>query len=197
MSARPPAKRRRHLEVDERAQMLAWMKQQIAEIQASADRRVELAKLGGEHPMPHYALVIQHYAGMQLDAATIARMLNIPYATLMLHYENDIELGQAHVSLQIAENMVRIATSTRNKDAARVGMDFLGRTNKKMRNTKKFEIEAPNETRVIDSSKLTPEQRQQLRDMIESTMRKVDESEAEADAAEDQPGAGLSILIGS
>jgi hypothetical protein len=171
----------------ERQRMVDWMKQQIAEIQRAADLRVELARTVGEHPMPLFGQLVQHYAGMQLDPQVIAKMLMIPYSTLMLHYEDDLTLGAAHVNLKIAENMVRIATSTTDKDAAKVGMDFLGRTNKLMKNTKKVEIETPQDSRVIDSSKLTPEQRQQLRDMIEAATREP------AEGGADEPD----FLIGS
>ena len=176
--------------------MVEWMKQQIADIQRAADLRVELARTVGEHPMPLFGQLVQHYAGMQLEPQVIAKMLMIPYSTLMLHYEDDLVLGAAHVNLKIAENMVRIATSTTDKDAAKVGMDFLGRTNKQMRSTKKLELDQPKDARVIDSSKLTVEQRQQLREMIEAATR-VDEREADESNSADPPGAGLDLVIGS
>jgi hypothetical protein len=187
--------------LDERATMVAWMQDQIAEIKRAADLRVELARTMGEHPMPLFGQLVQHYAGMQLEPTVIAKMLMIPYSVLMLHYEDDLTLGAAHVKLKIAENMVRIATSTTDKDAAKVGMDFLGRVNKNFRSSSKVEVEAGDtDARVIDSSLLTVEQRQQLREMIEATMRRTDAVDVpaeEEDSAQSQPGAGLGLLIGS
>ena len=170
---------------DSREEMLVWARDQIAEIQRDADLRVELSKTNPEHPWAPFANLVRHYAGMQMEPQVIAKMLDIPYSVLMLHYEDDLTLGAAHVKLKIAENMVRIATSTSDKDAAKVGMDFLGRTNKNFRASSKVEVEATADAKVIDSSLLTAEQRQQLRDMIEATMRKVDEPGEEEDSAPD------------
>jgi hypothetical protein len=47
---------------------------------------------------------------------------------------------------------------------------------------------------------LTVEQRQQLREMIEATMRRTDAVDVpaeEEDSAQSQPGAGVGLLIGS
>lgn len=183
---------------DERQKMAQWMRDQIAEIEREAEARVNLARFGHVHPMPVYANLVKHYAAMQLDPPTIAKMLMIPLSTLMLHYEEDIALGAAHINLKIAENMARIATSTTDANASRVGMQWLGVTNPRFKQKHKIEIDDDRETRVIDSSKLSPEQRQQLRDMIEAaTAEGVDESAQEPSNTERQPGAGLGLIIGS
>jgi hypothetical protein len=182
--------------VDERAQMVEWMRNRIADIQADAEARVERAKVVPEHPWAPLGQLVQHYAGMQQDPATIAKLLDIPYSTLMLYYENDLAIGAASINLKIAENMARIATSTLDKDAAKVGMQWLERTNPRFKASKKLEIEDQREQRVIDSSKLTPEQRQQLRDMIDTASRVDGEGEDDSNSS-DRPGAGSGLIIGS
>jgi hypothetical protein len=88
----------------------------------------------------------------------------------MIHYEDDVALGVARINLKIAENMVRIGLSTTEKDAARVGLAFLQRRNPAFADKKQLEIADKRDERIIDSSKLTTEERQQLRLMIERTV---------------------------
>jgi len=158
--------------VDERERMVTWFKSQIQEIEFNANERIERLRTVGEHPSPVFAQLVQHHAGMGLEPALIAKMLLIPYGTLMLHYEEDIAIGGAAVNLKIAENMARIATSTTDPNAAKVGMAWLERrAGEAFRPTKKLEIDDKRDKApIIDSSKLSAEDRQKLREVIEAAL---------------------------
>lgn len=157
---------------DERADMVAWFKSQLTEIETSANERIERLRTVGEHPSPIFAGLVQHHAGMGMEPALIAKMLMIPYSTLMLHYEEDIAVGGAQVNLKIAQNMARIATSMTDPNAAKVGMAWLERrAGEAFRPTKKVEIDDKRDKApIIDSSKLTADQRQQLRMIVEAAI---------------------------
>jgi hypothetical protein len=158
--------------IDERVRMVTWFKSQIQEIESNANERIERLRTVGEHPSPVFAQLVQHHAGMGLEPALIAKMLLIPYGTLMLHYEEDIAIGGAAVNLKIAENMARIATSTTDPNAAKVGMAWLERrAGEAFRPTKKLEIDDKRDKApIIDSSKLSAEDRQKLREVIEAAL---------------------------
>lgn len=158
--------------IDERERMVTWFKSQIQEIESNANERIERLRTVGEHPSPVFAQLVQHHAGMGLEPALIAKMLLIPYGTLMLHYEEDIAIGGAAVNLKIAENMARIATSTTDPNAAKVGMAWLERrAGEAFRPTKKLEIDDKRDKApIIDSSKLSAEDRQKLREVIEAAL---------------------------
>jgi hypothetical protein len=175
--------------IDERERMVSWFRNQLRDIQTSADERIERLRTVGEHPSPIFGQLVQHHAAMGLAPSIIAKMLMIPYSTLMLHYEEDIDLGAAHINLKIAENMARIATSTTDKDAAKVGMDWLAkRGGETWRTTKKIEIDDKREkTPIIDSSKLSAEDRQKLREVIEAALQKSSENPKNDDDDDDSP----------
>ncbi len=170
--------------------MVTWFKSQIQEIESNANERIERLRTVGEHPSPVFAQLVQHHAGMGLEPALIAKMLLIPYSTLMLHYEEDIAIGGAAVNLKIAENMARIATSTTDPNAAKVGMAWLERrAGEAFRPTKKLEIDDKRDKApIIDSSKLSAEDRQKLREVIEAAL-------ANQDGPDDPPDDDDPVLI--
>jgi hypothetical protein len=169
--------------IDERVRMVTWFKSQIQEIESNANERIERLRTVGEHPSPVFAQLVQHHAGMGLEPALIAKMLLIPYGTLMLHYEEDIAIGGAAVNLKIAENMARIATSTTDPNAAKVGMAWLERrAGEAFRPTKKLEIDDKRDKApIIDSSKLSAEDRQKLREVIEAALAQQSDDTPEDD----------------
>jgi hypothetical protein len=169
--------------IDERERMVTWFKSQIQEIESNANERIERLRTVGEHPSPVFAQLVQHHAGMGLEPALIAKMLLIPYGTLMLHYEEDIAIGGAAVNLKIAENMARIATSTTDPNAAKVGMAWLERrAGEAFRPTKKLEIDDKRDKApIIDSSKLSAEDRQKLREVIEAALAQQSDDTPEDD----------------
>lgn len=147
-----------------------WMKQKIDEVQQSYEQRIELLRNGGEHPSPIYQKMVRQYALMGLEEKYICKMLFISHQVLMTHYEEDIKLGYAEGVITMGTTLYAIGSNPLHKDAAKVALEWLSRRGGKEWKpaAKKIELDDPNknEGRIINSSELTYEQRQQLRAMI-------------------------------
>lgn len=105
---------------------------------------------------------------------------------MMKHYADDYELGAAEIITAIAANMNRKAISDSDPNAAKVGLAILERRGGEEWKNPARRIELDNNPNkgppVIDSSKLTFEQRAQLRAMIEHV-----QNGGEGDPIEDGP----------
>lgn len=153
----------------ERAAISMWMQQRFDIIEQEHQARIELLRTAGEHPSPIFASMVRRFGGLGLPKTLCAKMLGIGVGTLTQHYEDDYDLGTAEVLSTVAANMVRIATSTCDNANAKVGMAILERRggNEWRPPSKKIEIDdGSNAPPIIDSSKLTYEERQTLRAML-------------------------------
>lgn len=155
---------------DEQREVLSmWMRERFDMIEREHQQRIELLRTAGEHPSPIFASMVKRFGGLGLSKTLAAKMLGITYAVLVENYADDYDLGTAEIISGVAANMLRIATSTNDPAAAKVGMAILERRggNEWKPAAKKIEVDdGSNRPPVIDSSKLTFEQRQQLRAMI-------------------------------
>lgn len=152
----------------EREALVAFMRQRLEDIERDYQDRLELIRSGSEHPLPVYAKLVHNHAAMGLPKAQIARLLGISVTVMERYYADDIELGVAQINLKIASNVARKALSD-DPDAAKIGLDWLDRRggDQWRKSTQKVEM-VDDKPPVIDSSKLTYEQRQQLRQMLAS-----------------------------
>jgi hypothetical protein len=146
-----------------------WMKERFDIIEREHQQRIELLRTAGEHPSPVFAGMVKRFGGLGLPKSLCAKMLGISVSTLLSNYENDYDLGAAEIISSVAANMLRIATSDDNQSASKVGMAVLERRGgEQWKNpAKRIEIDKdPNKTPIIDSSKLTFSEREQLRAML-------------------------------
>jgi hypothetical protein len=150
----------------ERKDLMQFMKAELESIGRAYQEREELIKSGGEHPMLLYAKLVHNHAAMGLPIPQICKLLGISRPVLERWYSEDLELGVAQINLRIASNVARKALSD-DPDAAKIGLDWLDRRGGDgwRKSTQKIEME---ETKppIIDSSKLTPEERDQLRAIV-------------------------------
>lgn len=148
-----------------------WWNDRMTQVIKEHEERVRELKEAGEHPSPVFARQVRIFGSLGISPLMAAKLLGISAAELDMYYGDEYELGQTEVLASVAANMIRIATSTTDPNAAKVGMDLLGRRGGREWRppAQKVNIfdkrELPKNT--IDSSKLTFEQRQQLRTMIE------------------------------
>lgn len=155
----------------ERQALTVWWSERVAQMERDHKERVKLLRTVGEHPSPIFAHQVRMFGGLGMSRILVARILGISIRELEIYYGDEYELGDAEVVGSVASNMIRIATSLTDPAAAKVGMDFLSRRGGQLWRppAQKLEVlddrEKPKNT--IDSSKLTYEQRQQLRLMIE------------------------------
>ena len=175
----PQSKRRRPLtrlapgvpDADREA-LAVWIKEQLAEVEREHQERIQLLREGREHPCPAFERIVRNHAIVGTPKSTLAKLLGISVTTLASHYGDVYEIASAETMAKVASNMVRIATSLSDPAAAKVGMDMLARRGGENWRpaTKRLEVDNdPNKGKppVIDSSKLTYEERAQLREMLE------------------------------
>ena len=157
------------IEPDKREAISLWLKERFETIERQADERAEALRTVGEHPSPIMAKFVRRFAGLGISKSGIARLLDIGVGTLASHYAAEIELGTAETTVAVAGSMLKIATDTDNPSAAKVGMSWLERRGGDPWKpaAKRLEVDNnPNKAPVIDSSKLTYDERQQLRLML-------------------------------
>lgn len=157
--------------ISERQQLADWWKDRMEEMETEHTRRVQLLRSVGEHPSPLFAKQVKMYGGLGMPKTLVAKLLGIGVQRLEEYYGDEYEFGHAETIGGVAANMIRIATSTTDPQAAKVGMDLLSRRGGQEWRPPAQKIHVSDdrekEKNVIDSSKLTFDQRQELRRMIE------------------------------
>ena len=170
-------------ELSEREQLSEWWRIRMQEMENEHEHRVKMLRSVGEHPSPIFARQVKMFGGLGMPKILAAKLLGISVKMLDEHYSDEYEMGHAETVGGVAANMIRIATSTTDPQAAKVGMDLLSRRGgnewKPPAQKVKFEDDREQPKNVIDSSKLTPEERQQLRLIIEGAIERQEGGEAE------------------
>ncbi len=154
----------------EREQLSLWFKERIDLIERESAQRIELLRTVGEHPSPLMARFVRQDGQLGLSKALVAKRLGLSIRMLEECYKDDYEMGVADVVSSVAANMIRIGTSTSDPAAAKVGMDILGRRGGEEWKPPAQKLEVVQKRAdppIIDSSKLTYEERQQMRVMLE------------------------------
>lgn len=147
-----------------------WMKQRIQEIVAENSERIELLRTVGEHPSPVFQNIVQTNGALGMPKELIAKMLGMSEASLNKFYADDYDLGKLSTMRALAANAIRIGSSLTDPNAGRVAIQILDRRGgpEWLPPARKLEVDdARSKTPLIDASKLTYEERQQLRQMLE------------------------------
>jgi hypothetical protein len=155
----------------EREQLANWWRQRIRDMQVSYDERIEILRTVGEHPSPVFANLVRIDGALGMPKSVVAKKLGISIGSLMAWYGDEYELGAAEIMSQIAANAIRIAVSQDDPNAARVAMQVLDRRGgdewKPPAQKIVTETGKTDGTALIDSSKMTADERQQMRTMLE------------------------------
>jgi hypothetical protein len=153
----------------EREALSMWWKQRIQEIEAVHQERIEVMRNVGEHPSPVFARIVRMDGALGMPKSLLAKKLGMAVETLMRHYGDEYDLGSAEVISQVAANMLRIGTSLTDPAASTVGMKILDRRGGTEWRPPAQQVQVKTESDappVIDSSKLSFEERAQLRTML-------------------------------
>jgi hypothetical protein len=153
----------------ERELLAMWFKERMDLVRREYEERIEILRTVGEHPSPIFANMVREHAVLGLEPKYIATLLCCSPSTVVTYYQTELDEGKAHAVVAISKNMMRIATSLTDPNNAKVGMQLLERRGGEEFKpaTKKVEFEdTTRQTPVIDSSKLTYEERQQMRAML-------------------------------
>jgi hypothetical protein len=151
----------------ERKDLMNFMKAELENIARTYQDREDLIRSGGEHPMPLYAKLVHNHAAMGQTVPQICRYLGISRPVLERWYADDLELGIASINFRIASNVARIALSD-DPNAGKIGLEWLDRRGGDAfrKSTQKIEVE-DTKPPLVDSSKLTQDERDQLRAIFE------------------------------
>lgn len=163
----PPLER---LPEREREEMAVWVKSRIEEIDRKHLERIERLREGGEHPTPYHQKQVRLFSMMGVEEKHIARMLQLTHRELMTHYEEDLEIGYVEGIVTMSATLHKIGSDPYHKDAAKVALEWLSRRGGDQWKppAQKHEVETSNkkEGRIIDSSNLSYEDRQKLREIL-------------------------------
>lgn len=152
-----------------RESLSIWMKAQFDRMESEYTARIEILRTAGEHPSPIFSGFVKRFAALGISKKQIAQLLNISTGVLKNNYDNDYDLGIAEANILVASNMLRIATSDTDANNAKVGMHWLDRRGGEPWKPPAQKMVIDDERQsppVIDSSKLTFEERQTLREML-------------------------------
>lgn len=118
------------------------------------------------------------FCGMGLTHGQICKLLDISTPTLYKNYRAELDTGAARMNFNVANNLYNIATDPTHKSGAQAAM-FWMKTRAQWRETNRLEhtgadgqpISTNNTSvRTIDASVLNSEQRQALRELMESAL---------------------------
>lgn len=172
---------------DERSALAEWWRKRMEQVELEHQERIESLRNGGEHPTPAYAKQVRMCGALGMEKSIACKMLGLSLYTLETHYADEYLTGAADTVASVAANMIRIGTSTTDPANAKVGMDILSRRGGQEWRppAQKLEVADDREVpkNVIDSSRLSFEERQQLRLMIERV-----QTGGEGDPPEDESG---------
>jgi hypothetical protein len=178
----------------DREAMALWMKERAQELEDFYQERIELLRTVGEHPSPIFARIVRTHGALGMPKRLLARLLGITQGDLKTFYEEEYELGELEALSSVAANAMRIASSASHPDAARVAVQVLDRRGGEEWKppAQKLEVNNPNNAPpVIDSSKLTSDERQQLRQML---TRIAGGGEGEPLTEEEAPQPGVNLI---
>lgn len=164
---------------DDREQLSDWWRNQVELIERTSAERADLLRDAGEHPNPIFARQAKVFGALGIPRDVVAVLLGISEGELSLHYGNEYAVGSAEVVSQVAANLLRIATSQNDRVAVKAAIEVMNRRGGEEWRppAQKLEIDDSRKAKgnLIDSSKLSYEERQQLRAIVERAVgRRVD-----------------------
>lgn len=162
----------RQTQIEDRLNLFDWQKEQaefLEKEQASIDLALQDA---GDHPSLAYARQVRRLGGLGIPPDLIAVRLGITEGLLFQHYEVDLKQGEGLMLGPVAANMYRMATSGNGKWALKAATEILNRRGGEPWRPPAQKVEITDERKaagkgIIDSSKLSWEEREQLKGMIE------------------------------
>lgn len=151
-----------------REQLALWMKSRIQEIDQENRERIELLRTVGEHPSPIFQRIVQRDGALGISKDLVAKALGLSVSALDKFYADDYDLGKVSGLRSVSANAMRIGASPTDPNAGRVAMQILDRRGGEEWKPPKIVTEdSRNKVPLIDATKLTYEERQSLRQMLE------------------------------
>ncbi len=157
---------------DDRETLAAWWRSQVAEIERAGAERRQLLATAGEHPSPIFARQAKVFGALGIPRDVVAVLLEMSQPEMEMYYGTEYAIGSAEVVSQVAANLLRIATSTNDRVAVKAAIEVMNRRGGEEWRppAQKLEIEDSRKAKgnLIDSSKLSWDDRQALRAIIQN-----------------------------
>jgi hypothetical protein len=172
---------------EKREEISMWIRERLEQSERAHQERIELLRTAGEHPSPVFSRLVRACGELGLSKTMSAKRLGLTVGAMMEHYADDYDLGASEIIVAIAANMNRKAISDTDPASAKVGLAILERRAgpEWAAPSKKIEMDDKrNQAPIIDSSKLTFEERAQLRLML---TRVANGGEGDPEPSEDDP----------
>jgi hypothetical protein len=135
----------------------------------------------GEHvPTERYRQAVLHAAGLGMYQANIAALMGITVPTLTAHYSEELSIARDLMMHDVQTNIYNAARDITHKDSIKAGMFLLSKLgNDEYKDKKTIEItgkdgrplQIDHQSRTIDPAMLSHEQRDALRDILNSAMK--------------------------
>jgi hypothetical protein len=143
-----------------------WWREQVADLKRAAKGRGETVAKGADAVLESQARV---FGALGVPEDVAAALMGVGEVRFKAEYAGEYAVGSAAMVGQVAANLLRIATSTNDRVAVKAAVEIMrSRGGEPWRPpTQKLEISRPApKANVIDSSKLTVEERAALRAII-------------------------------
>ena len=152
----------------EREALSLWWKERIQDLERIYEERIEILRTVGEHPSPVFAKIVRYDGALGIPKQLLAKKLGISVGMLNQFYGDEYDMGATEIISQVAANALRVATSVTDPNASKVAMQVLDRRggDEWRSPAQKIDLKTDDAPPVIDSSKLTYEERQALRIML-------------------------------
>jgi hypothetical protein len=151
----------------------AWASERIELAAADFAERMAVMRAPKRHPTKAVAAQVRYFGALGIAPRLVARWAGMTELQLLGFYAEEFEAGQAAVNVMVGANLIRLALGN-DRNTVKAAVEVMNRRGgTEWRQRKVIEdkpaSESPTEERagIIDASTLTPEQRQQLRDMIQ------------------------------
>lgn len=162
----------RQIQRDDRANLSEWWKEQAEFMEKEQESIALVLEDAGDHPSLAYARQIRRLGALGIPQDLIATVLGISEGMLLEHYETELKQGEALMLVPVAASMIRMATSGNSKAALKAATEILSRRGGESWRPPAQKVEITDDRKtpgkgIIDSSKLSWDEREQLRSIVE------------------------------
>jgi len=166
---------------DDRVLLAQWWRDQMAEIERTGSARRELLATDGKHPSATFARQAKAFGALGIPRDVVAVLLEMSEADLGLYYGNEYAVGSAEVVSQVSANLLRIATSTNDRVAVKAAVEVMNRRGGEEWRAPAQKLEVTDDRsgkgNLIDSSKMSWQDRQLMRGVLERALLRPVEGE--------------------
>lgn len=143
-----------------------WWREQVADLDRAAKSRGDSMRSGDDAAHASQARV---FGALGVPTDVAAALMGMSDGQFQAQYAEDYGVGSAAIIARVSANLLRIATSTNDRYAVKAAVEIMNRRGGEPWRppAQKIEVTRPGpKANLIDSSKLTVEERQQLRELL-------------------------------